>query len=135
MKLPRMKAGMQAVLAIAAVITGGCSMFQSGPGATVEQFYTALNDGEVTTAMDLISSQFRGQIGEDKLRAALSQGTRQSAQEKGGMSSIEILSEDVQGEVATVRVRMEFGDGSSNETTENLVLEDGQWKLQPNMNK
>ncbi|HWM92033.1 MAG TPA: DUF4878 domain-containing protein [Thermoanaerobaculia bacterium] len=100
------------------------------PSSAVENFYRAVEKGDTNAAIELISPEVVGVIGEEKIKAGLQeQGLK--IKEKGGISSIELKDETVVGEVAKITAVLKFGDGS--EETEQLKLEklDGQWKIKP----
>ena len=118
------------VLAALAVV--GCGA--SGPADTVEHFYRYVEAGEVDAAADLFSDQVTALINREKLKTGLAEQTREM-KEKGGIASFEILSEDITGQVADVRIRVEYGNGESEEQDIHLTEVDGDWKLAPDMDK
>lgn len=68
-------------------------------------------------------------LGRDKWKSALA-GAVDDIQSKGGISSIEIVDKKVHGDIATVTVKVTFGDGSSETDTIDLIKENGKWKIQ-----
>lgn len=100
----------------------------SGPEATVKRFYSAIEDGEVDKAADLLSSRIVSLLGEDKLRKALSEQALE-IQKKGGIKSVNIDEMNEVGEIAEGKVTITFGDGSTKTDTVKLLKEDGKWKL------
>lgn len=50
-------------------------------------------------------------------------------QSQGGLDRVEVVSEEIDGDAATVMVRFRFGDGSQEEMTYRLRQEDDSWKL------
>ena len=118
------------VLAALAVV--GCGA--PGPADTVAHFYRHVEAGEVDAAADLFSEQITALITREKLKTALAEQTREM-KDKGGIASIEILSEEITGEVADVRIRVEYGNGETEEQDIHLTEIDGAWKLAPEMDK
>ena len=117
---------------LAALAVVGCGA--SGPADTVEHFYRSVEAGEVDAAADLFSDQVTALINREKLKTGLAEQTREM-KEKGGITSFEILSEDVTGQVADVRIRVEYGNGETEEQDIHLTEIDGEWKLAPDMDK
>lgn len=105
-----------------------CSLAES-PSKVVTNFYKLAADGKLNDAYELISKE-----GKELLKnlgggaAAIGQLTQEIKNEKG-IKKIEILNEEIQGDLASVKFRIAFGDGSSKEDTEKLIKENGKWRL------
>ncbi len=110
------------------VILTGCS--DSGPAATVERFYRAVEAGEVKTASEFVSGSIVAMMGREKIEAALEDQTADISR-KGGIQSLEVLSEQVDGIVAVVHVRITYGNGETYEENMDLTRIDGRWMLTP----
>ena len=119
-----------ATVALLTLATAGCGLFSAGPGATSTAFYRHLEKGEIEAARQMLSSGFVAQLGEQKVRSALEQGAREIS-EKNGIKSIDIEREDVQGELATVSVRVTYGNDSNDTQNLKLSKENGEWKITP----
>jgi hypothetical protein len=50
-------------------------------------------------------------------------------QAQGGLARVEVVSEAIDGDAATVMARFRFGDGSQEDVTYRLRQEDNSWKL------
>jgi hypothetical protein len=50
-------------------------------------------------------------------------------QSQGGLDRVEVVSEEIEGDAATVIARFRFGDGSQEEVTYRLRQEDDSWML------
>ena len=50
-------------------------------------------------------------------------------QSQGGLDRVEVVSEEVEGDAATVVARFHFGDGSQEELTYRLTREEDSWNL------
>lgn len=79
-------------------------------------------------AVNQFSSQAINTFGADKLKAGLAQSTHDVIQ-KGGIASIE-TSETVIGDLATVQYTVTFNDGSTESGSQEMIKEDGDWKMQ-----
>ena len=116
------------LVALMALALAGCSVFRPGPGDVVKQFIRHVEAGETTEAAALLSGDLANNLGQDKLRRVLAEQTRQ-IQSKGGISNIEIVSEDVLGETAEVTAVTTYGNGSSQRENSKLIQKDGEWKI------
>ena len=56
-------------------------------------------------------------------------GGREPVAQMFGIESIEVLSEEIDGNRATVNVRMIFGNGAEDEEGHDFVRVDGRWKI------
>lgn len=113
-------------------LLAGCT--DSGPAGTVEKFHHHVEDGEIEEAAEMFSGEIVAMFGRDKLESRLSQQTREISR-KGGIQSLDIVSEEVSGQVADVRVRVTYGNGRTDEQDVQLTKIDGEWKLTPKMQK
>lgn len=106
----------------------------SSPAGIVERYYASVEAGEIEEALSYMSPQWVGQWGTEKVRSALVQMNRQVA-EKGGIDNVEILEETETGEVGTVQVKVTFGNGEEETQGFDLTKIDGEWKLEPQIQK
>lgn len=113
---------------IYAFVLGGCS--SSGPARTVERFYRAVESGEVKAAFEMISGAIVSRMGPKKIEAEMQSETARIARKKG-IQSIEILSEEVDGQAAEIRLRVTYGNGETEEQNANLTRIDGRWIISP----
>jgi len=102
--------------------------FGSGPEGTVKRFYSAVEKGDIDTAVDQLSSRIVGMVGKDKLRAGLSKQAL-DVKKKGGIKSLKITEMNEVGDVAEGKVTITYGDGSSETEDVKLIKEEGKWKL------
>lgn len=112
------------IVLMAALFMSSCS---SGPSKTVVKFYGALAQGDIDAATRRLSSTLVAQSG-PKLLAGLAQQAK-SIQDKGGIASVVVVSEEVGETNATVVVEVRFGNGSVQRESNNLIKENGKWKL------
>lgn len=123
---------LSALFVLAALLIVGCG--SAGPAEAVEDFYYHVEAGEVDEAVELFSDQLTAVISKEKLKTGLAEQTREM-KEKGGIASFEVLSEEITGQVADVRIRVEYGNGETEEQDIRLTEIEGQWKLSPEMDK
>ena len=107
-----------------------CSLLSAGPADTVQKFFRHLEKGQIADASALLSSRAVGQVPPEKLRSGLENGARQIAS-KGGIRSVKVQKEEIQGELASVTLLITYGNGSTESDNSKLVKEDGRWKLAP----
>jgi hypothetical protein len=100
------------LIALLLVFIAGCGVFDSGPAATLKAFYKEVETGKLTEASDRLTGPAVQMMGKDKLKAGLARQSEKFKQ-KGGLKSIEIKSEEINGEAATVVALLTFGDGST----------------------
>jgi len=123
------------IFAIAATITTGCDKasapFRKSPGEVVRAFYLAANAGKYSEAEEMLNSEYKqavsGFLGQ---MAGGFKGICDKISKNGSISAVDIVSEEVRGEGATVVVNIRFKDGTTNQNDRNqLVLQNGKWLL------
>ena len=108
----------------AALVAVGCA--DSGPAGTVKQFYRFVESGELEAASEMLTGRMVSMLGPDKVKAALGEGMA-DVSKKGGIQSLDILSEEVDGPVAKVRLRVTYGNGETEEEELELIRVDDRW--------
>jgi hypothetical protein len=101
----------------------------SSPGETAEIFIQRLKDGDYEAAYDLIAEESQDALAKSggiEMIARSMEGTNNLF---GGFDSLEILSENINGDSAIVNVRVTYGDGTTRTQTSRLVKKEGAWKL------
>lgn len=113
------------LLAAAMFVMSGCA---ASPESTVERFYRAVANGEITEAQGYLSSQTVNMLGPQKTSAALTQEAER-VQGCGGIRSIDVQLEG-QGEIRSGTAVVNYrGDCEAKRETVKLTKEDGEWKL------
>lgn len=107
------------------VYAAACSGGGSGPGAVAEEFATAVSNGDGDAMLEHIAPTEREAI-RPKIGLIASLAAQQTEQ-RGGLDSVEILSEEIDGETATVRYKVTYGNGSEEEESMDLRQVDGVW--------
>jgi hypothetical protein len=100
------------------------------PAEVIEEFYSACNSGYYSVAERLLVP--------DRLLtsdiAAVDGGLRgicDAETKQGHLQRVEILHQEVSGEIAEVRYTLYYADGSALEETQGLVLKHSLWKIAP----
>jgi hypothetical protein len=115
-------------LLVALALLTACSA--SGPSVTVKKFYGYLQAEKAEGALSLISTKFVNTYGRPKLLQLLQTGI-QDIKDKGGVRSVKIQSQTIEGDSAVVTSVITYGNGTESSDTSPLVKENGSWKLAP----
>jgi hypothetical protein len=108
----------------------GITILEKSPAEVVKSAYTAGNQGRYSEAESYLSTEaeaaVKSQLGAmgGGVKGVWDHNTR-----NGTIDRIEILSEEVRGEGATVHFRLHFKDGNTKEDGEPLIKEKGHWKI------
>lgn len=113
-----------------ALLLGACggtfsAPLDNSPGAVVEVFYQAANEGRYSDAEQHLSTEALVAVKQIGFKRLCDMNTR-----NGQIKTVEIMKEDIRGEGATVHARILFNDGKTkdNDITE-LIREKGTWKV------
>jgi len=98
------------------------------PESVVENFYSAVENGEITEAKGYLSAQIVGMMGDQKLTAALSEQS-EKIQKCDGIKSL-TMNMQGEGEIRSGTVAITFnGDCRPKEEKTKLIQEDDIWKI------
>lgn len=112
-------------LCLAALPLAGCS--GSSPESAVKAFYNALADGDTATAKKYIDPEaLNGPTG--AMADAMLPKITGVIKNAGGIKSIDCTNSTVNGDQATVHVKLTLKNGETNEDDLHLVNKDG-WKI------
>lgn len=123
---------MKRVLLFGLIVLGLCLAGCSGsnsPSGVVKEFYKYAAAGKVNDAFELISKEGQNMLNQHAGGTAAIAKLTKEINDKGGIKAIEILSEEVIGDTATVKFAIKFGNGSTKQDNEKPVKEGGKWKL------
>jgi len=109
-----------AVLLVMVALSGSRS-----PSEAVKATFLYANQGKYSDANKGLSSQLRAK--QDKM--GMTKELWDDVTRKGTITKVEILKEEIRGEGATVRFKIHYQDGKSLESEEELLREDGSWKI------
>lgn len=101
----------------------------SGPSDEAKEFVTATADGNTGRAIELIDPSIR-QVAGPKLPMML-QAQASKIRDRGGISEISTAGEDVTGDQATVKLRITYKGGFTEEAPFKMRQVDGKWYVTP----
>ncbi|GAB1404738.1 MAG: DUF4878 domain-containing protein [Lentimicrobiaceae bacterium] len=108
-----------------------CGGGKSSPSKAAMAFTENVEKGNYDAAISMLEGAENATAEEkEKMKAFLKEGAKE-IEEKGGISNKEILSEEVSedGKTAKVKMKITYGDGSTDESDTSLVNTDNGWKL------
>lgn len=111
---------------IIAVIYFGCGSANS-PADVTKEFLHKVEKGD-NGAINLMHSQIVSMMGKEKLEQGLKDES-EKMKKKGGIDNIEILEDKTSENEATLKVKVNYKDGSSKTEKMNLIKESGDWKI------
>lgn len=97
----------------------------SGPGDRVKEFNHAMADGDAETVKE-IAPVLGTMLSDDKLTEMV-ESAAEDTKDKGGIDSITIDDETIDGDTARVTATVTFGNGESETDTIDLKKVDGEW--------
>ncbi len=114
------------LVTLIAAVLGGCG---NSPSKSAKEFHFLIEKGKVNDAFSLITKEGQGLLsGLAGGAAALSKSTKEIEAQKG-IKEIQVLSEEIKGDTATVKLKILYNSGEFQEDTNDWVKEDGKWKL------
>lgn len=117
------------LFASALAVVAACSLINSGPASTVKDFYKAMERGKVTEATELLTGPWIQMMGKEKFKVGLAEMSER-INNKGGIKSFEVESENVQGETASVDMVITYGNGTKEKDHSKLIKDEkGRWLI------
>ncbi len=101
----------------------------SGPGAALEKYLKTVEAGDVKLAAAMFPKSVRAQF-ESKIVAMIGRQS-EDIRKRGGIKAMDIVQEQVTGELASVRVATHYGDGTVDTTSTQMLREEREWKINP----
>jgi hypothetical protein len=110
---------------------GTYTPFQKSPGDIVKAYYTAANGGRYSDVKALFSEDGKKLLDSDLAQLAGGiKGISDKDTKNGTVTKVEIVSQSIRGEGATVIANVFYKDGSTKSNDKSsLILENGSWKL------
>ena len=106
------------------------SILEETPSSVVKDFFGLANEGKYTESEKLLSTEFSGVVkGVIGQMGGGVKGLCDKATRNGTLNKIEIESEQVRGEGATVIAKLYFKDDSTKDDKTSLRKENGKWKI------
>lgn len=126
------------ILAAAMCFMTSCSK-TSSPGNAFKSYMESLKAGDYKGfvegfAMDETKSVEEQEQDRKAIEAMLTEKTSKSMAEKGGLKDIQILEETIaeDGKTATVKAKMIYGNGEEQESSQKMVKQGDEWKMELN---
>lgn len=117
-------------------LTVSCAT-KSSPGAAAKQYMEYMADGNVDKFIDGIAfdedvTKEEIEQGKTMMKSLIEEKAVPALEEKGGLKSVEVISEEISedGKTATVTLKQTYGNGEFDEDETNMVLVDGRWKIE-----
>ena len=120
------------LVVVLAFTLGNRLVLHDSPPEVIKTFFSACNSGNYSLAGSLLVPEanrvLTRHIGavEGGLRGICDEATKQ-----GHLQKVEILQQEVRGEVAQVRYMLYYADGSAIEESQGLVVKHWVWKIAP----
>jgi len=119
------------VVAVAAVTTlasGVSCGFRKKPSTVVENLVRIVERGEIDQAAAYMSQGFVSRQDIDTIKESF-RATALWIKRSGGIKSLEVLKEDMVGDVAEVTIKITRAGGDSSVVHYRLIWENGDWKI------
>lgn len=118
---------MTIVLAIVMAGLVSCGKKDAAPGDTVKRMVEKMEKGDLSVSK-LLAKDLAALLGDEKLKAAVEEESNKM-KEKGGVTSVTIDEEVIEGDTAKVNYTIAYGNGDTESEKADLVKEDGDWKI------
>lgn len=121
------------VMAIAMFVMISCS--GGGPGDALKDYFVAMQKGEYekfAEGIDLSNTESdQQQAVREGYASLLKEKFAKDLEKKGGIKSVEILSEDIasDGKTAVVKFKVVYGNGVEQSDEQKMVKTDGKWLM------
>jgi hypothetical protein len=116
-----------ASFALACMTLGGCGG-GSGPGESAAGFFKAAGAGDAEKAKSFVAPEDKaGDKG--KMFDLMLPKFAEAAKAKGGIKSVTVVEEKIDGDTATVKLKFEFGNGTTENEEGKMKRVGGKWYL------
>ena len=109
------------------VLLTGCS--GSSPSDALKSFYKDVEQGKVNDAYALLSKDAQNLLSQLGSGPGMLMDQVNAIKKMGGIKEFKILKEEINGDTASVSMKLIFGNGRFEDTSDNLIKEDGKWKV------
>ncbi len=99
------------------------------PSAVIQKFYMHMSAGEVNDASKLISTEGKKMAEMFGGAAGVLVSKSETMGKNGGIKNIDMLSEEITGDIAKVAFEITYGNGEKVKQDETLIKEDGAWRV------
>jgi len=112
-----------------AILTGFAPY--GSPGEVLQTFYSACNNRNYSMAEKLLVPEATRAMTHHRGVDEGLPGICEAETMQGRLEKVEILHQEVRGEIARIRYRLYFADGSALEETQGLVVQHWAWRIAP----
>lgn len=105
----------------------GCSSTPSGPEDVAKEFISRIEKGD-NSALDLMAPELIEMLGKEKMEKGI-QESSEKIKKNGGVKSVEISDKEIKDNEATMNVKTNYGNGTSETEKMKLVNKDGKWLI------
>ncbi|MGQ0333212.1 DUF4878 domain-containing protein [Halomonas elongata] len=120
--------------ALILLMVSACGASTDTPESSLTAFYEAVAKNDAKTALEHVSladiKESEMGVAREKIKMMVG-NFHAKAEEKGGIEKVEVLNVATNEEKteAEVEVQVTFGNGKSEKNTDDMVKEDGEWKI------
>jgi len=115
---------------LAAILLSACGQsLPNTPEAVAKQFVTAMFKQDFKTMAACATKDQQSFLLNKTSTKPMAENIKKQLEDRGGLKSVETSPVSVSDQKATVKVTIVFETGKNIETTQNLVKEDGVWKV------
>ena len=113
------------IIAASAFSLAGCS---PAPSSVVEDFYMNVSNGNTKKAMEFFER--KSDVSETKAEIAVAAGYAEVNNPLcGGLKDVEVVSEEIRGDVAKVTVELVCNSGEKEKSNVRLIKSEGAWRI------
>lgn len=127
------------IAAVGVMVSCGGGATSSSPGAAAKEYAEAIAEGDYDKFIDGIhfsEGTSADEIAQGKLmlRSMLNEKGAKTLEERGGMKSVEVISEEIaeDGKTAKVNMRYTYGNGETSDEAMDMFLDGKTWKMELN---
>lgn len=107
----------------------GLACAASSPGAALEKYMRTIDAGESGKAVAMFPKSMQSQYG-SKLGMMVAEQIERT-KKMGGVKAVDVVSEDVTGDIAAVTFATHYGNGKVDTSSTKMLREDNEWKINP----
>lgn len=122
------------LITVMALFMTSCS--SSGPGSAFKSYMEKMKTGDYKGcaqgfAVDETKTPEQNAKATEMIESILTDKADKAIKEKGGLKDVEVLEESISedGNTATLKVKFTYGDGSEQENTQDMIKQNGEWKM------
>ena len=113
------------ILCVAALSLVGCS---SGPGTTYANCTKSIANGETEKAVACFDPSMMQKPGvKEKMASMVAMAAAKAKEQHKGVESVTVTEEKIEGDKATVKIHVKFGDGTEEDDSGSLARVNGKW--------